>query len=297
MTMNSVNDRLADAEQDDKYDGYIVGTVVEHNDPLGIARVKVRIPELLDNDQGPIPWCLPSKKSPFGQGPNYGVYGTPKVGSPVRVSFQGGDPQHPVYECDEYLAAHANPKFSDPNTWGFKDPGGSELWVNSDTGAWEFTHQSGTTLKYDGAGNTHLHVANDLSEDVVGNETSTIGGDSTTTIQGSQSTAVQGNQDTTVQGNSTANIQGNRTESVQSAASLTADTITETAGSSISLNAPTITISGGALVTISGGGISLDAPSTSSTGTLSAGNGVSGTFQSKESKHITVQDGIITSIV
>lgn len=281
MTMNSVNDRLSDAEQDDKYDGFVVGTVVENNDPLGIARVKVRIPELLDSDQGPIPWCLPSKKSPFGQGPNYGVYGAPKIGSPVRVSFQGGDPHHPVYECDEYLAAHANPKFSNPNTWGFKDPGGSELWVNMDTGAWEFTHQSGTTLKYDGSGDVNLHVAKDLSEDVIGNQTSTIGG----------------NQDTTVQGNSTSNVQGNQTESVQSAASLSADTITETAGSSISLNAPTITISGSGLVTISGGGISLDAPSTSSTGSLSAGNGASGVFHSKENKTITVQDGIITSIL
>jgi hypothetical protein len=289
MTINSVNDRLQDAAEDDKYGGYIIGEVVENNDPDGVARIKVKVPNVLDSDQGPIPWCLPSKHSPFGQGNGYGVYGSPAVGSPVRIRFQDGDPNYPVYEADEYLKAHANPKFSNPKTWGFKDPGGSELFVNYETGAWEFTHQSGTTLKYDGDGDLNLHVAKDSTDDIVGNETTTVGGDSTKTVQG--------NQDTTVQGNSTANIQGNLTQSVQSAASLTADTITETAGSSISLNAPTITISGGALVTISGGSISLNAPSTSSSGILSAGNGATGVFTSKENKLVTVQDGIITSIV
>lgn len=222
MTMNSVNDRLADAEQDDKYGGYIVGTVVENNDPLGIARIKVQIPNLLDSDQGPIPWCLPSKKSPFGQGPGYGVYGSPKIGSPVRVSLQGGDPQHPVYECDEYLAAHANAKFQDPNTWGFKDPGGSELWVNMTTGAWEFTHQSGTTLKYDGQGDMNLHVAKDSTTDIVGKETVTVGSDSTKTIQGNLNFTVIGNATIDIHGSLAATVGGGASLDVVGDASLTA---------------------------------------------------------------------------
>lgn len=273
MTMNSVNDRLADAELDDKYDGYIVGTVVENNDPLGIARIKVQIPNLLDSDQGPIPWCLPSKKSPFGQGPGYGVYGSPKVGSPVRVSLQGGDPQHPVYECDEYLAAHANAKFKDPNTWGFKDPGGSELWVNMTTGAWEFTHQSGTFLKYDGQGDMTLHVAKDIAVDIVGNETTAVGGDETTTVEGNSTEAVQGDATETVQGNS----------------SLTADQVSVTANSSMQLTASST-------VTVGASTITLDAGRTETTGVLAAGNGASGTFLSKDDKVVVVSEGIVISI-
>lgn len=280
MTMNSVNDRLSDAEQDDKYEGLMVGTVVENNDPLGIARIKVQIPNLYDNNQGPIPWCLPSKKSPFGQGPGYGVYGTPKVGSPVRVSLQGGDPQHPVYECDEYLASHANAKFSDPNTWGFKDPGGSELWVNSSTGAWEFTHQSGTTIKHDGEGNVTVHVAKNLSEDVVGNETSTVGGDSTITVQGNLTQSVQGS--------STETVQGSSTETIQGSLSTTANQVTLTSNSTVQIN--------GSAVTVQADTITFDAGRSASTGVLAAGNGATGTFTSKENKTVTVHEGIITSI-
>lgn len=164
MSMNSVNDRLAEAESDLKYDGYTIGFVTENADPEGLGRIKIKIPNLLDTDQGPVPWCLPTRKSPFGQGPGYGVYGSPKVGSPVRISFQGGDPQYPVYEADEYLKANANPKFKEPDTWGYKDPAGNELFVNMTTGAWEFTHQSGLTLKYDGDGNLVQHVPKDNTQ-------------------------------------------------------------------------------------------------------------------------------------
>lgn len=174
--INSVNDRLQDAVSDDKYDGYIIGEVVENNDPDGIARIKVKVTNVLDSDQGPIPWCLPSKHSPFGQGLGYGVYGSPAVGSPVRLRFQNGDANYPVYEADEYLKAHANPKFKNPKTWGYKDPGGSELWVNYETGAWEWTHQSGNTIKYDGEGNLTTHV--------VENTTSTIGSNLSITVVG-----------------------------------------------------------------------------------------------------------------
>jgi Type VI secretion system/phage-baseplate injector OB domain/Gp5 C-terminal repeat (3 copies) len=184
MSTNSVNDRLEEATEDGKYEGYVIGTVTENNDPKGIARIQIKIANVLDTDQGPVPWCLPSKHSPFGQGSGYGVYGSPAVGSPVRITFQNGDPHYPVYEADEYLTAHANPKFKDPKTWGFKDPGGSELFVNYDTGAWEFTHQSGLSLKYDGDGNLTQYIPGDQTETIDGDQTETVGGDSNITIKG-----------------------------------------------------------------------------------------------------------------
>lgn len=243
-SMNSVNDRLQDAVADDKYDGYIIGEVIENDDPDGVARIKVKVSNVLDSDQGPIPWCLPSKHSPFGQGPGYGVYGSPAVGSPVRIRFQDGDPNYPVYEADEYLKAHANPKFKDPKTWGFKDPGGSELFVNYETGAWEFTHQSGDTLKYDGNGNVAYHVVANSTTQIDGNETRTVNGNVTDTTKGALTEEVQGdatvnlkqNLNFTVVGNAQINVHGNMTAQVDGVASITATGALNLAGNPINLN-------------------------------------------------------------
>jgi len=226
--MNSVNDRLEEAIEDAKYEGYVVGFVTENNDPKGVARVKVKIPQVLDTDQGPVPWCLPSKKSPFGQGMGYGVYGSPKIGSPVRITFQNGDPHYPVYECDEYLATHANPKFQDPNTWGYKDPGGSELFVNMTTGAWEWTHQTGSLFKYDGQGNLTVHN--------VKNETTQVDGNSQKTINGTLNFTVIGNATFDVQGSLQATVGGGATMNVTGDTNLTSSGAVNISGSTINLN-------------------------------------------------------------
>jgi hypothetical protein len=244
MTMNSVNDRLQEATADDKYDGAVIGEVVVNDDPVGISRIKVKIPNLLDSDQGPIPWCLPSKHSPFGQGPGYGVYGTPAVGSPVRIRFQNGDPSYPIYEADEYLAAHANPKFKDPKTWGYKDPGGSELWVNYETGAWEWTHQSGDSIKYDGQGNVEIHDVANSKTTIDGNETTETKGTLTETVTGAVTTEYKSSLNFTVVGNAQINVQGSLNAQVGAGATLAVTgttNITSTgsvniSGSSVNLN-------------------------------------------------------------
>lgn len=226
--MNSVNDRLVEAEEDAKYSGQAIGYVTTNVDPDGIGRIQVRIPNVLDTDQGEVPWCLPTRISPFGQGPGYGVYGSPKLGSPVRVSFQNGDPHYPIYESDEYLKAHANPKFKTPDTWGFKDPGGSELFVNMTTGQWEFTHQSGTFLKYDGQGNVVLNVVKD--------STTTVGGNEATTIQGTLNFTVVGDVVLNAQSNVTANITGNLDVDVGGTTNISSSGAVNITGSTVNLN-------------------------------------------------------------
>lgn len=242
--LNSTNDRLAESVEDQKYEGYLIGFVVENVDPDGCARIKVKIPNVMEPDKGPVPWCLPTKDSPFGQGSDYGVYGSPKIGSPVRITFQNGDANYPVYENDMYLKKDANPKFKTPDTWGFKDPSGNELFVNMTEGRWEFTHSSGTTLKYDGQGNMMLHVAKDQTDDVVGKRTTTIGSDDTLTIQGNSATTVQGNETTnvsgslnlTVTGATVLNANGGLTVNVQGTATVTASGPLNVQGNPINLN-------------------------------------------------------------
>lgn len=234
--INSVNDRLQDATQDDVYDGYIIGTVVENNDPDGIARIKVRVTNVMDSDLGPIPWCLPSKHSPFGQGQGYGVYGSPAVGSPVRIKFQDGDPNYPVYEADEYLKAHANPKFLSPKTWGYKDPGGSELWVDYETGAWEWTHQSGDTVKYDGQGNVTVYIKGNSKTQIEGNEETATTGTLTKTVDGNVTTEYKSNLNFTVVGSAQINVQGNLDAQVGGTANVTSGGAMNLRGSTINLN-------------------------------------------------------------
>lgn len=236
MSLNSVNDRLGDADADAAYDGLMLGTVSTNEDPKGIARIKVKVPNVYDTDQGDVPWVLPSKKSPFGQGPGYGVYGSPWLGSPVRVSFQNGDPHYPVYECDEYLAAHANPKFASPKTWGYKDPVGNELYVNMETGAWEFTHQSGLTVKYDGDGNMMVHVPKDSTTDIGGNETETVTGNSQKTVNGTLNLTVQGNAVVSAQSNLQIDVGGNLEITAGGNITMAASGSVDISGSTVNLN-------------------------------------------------------------
>lgn len=165
MTVNTVNDKLAEAESDSDYSGYLIGVVVDNVDPMGLSRIKVRIPDLFEPDHGPVPWIGPHKKSPFGIGANFGVYGSPAIGAKVRVKLQNNDPHYALYEADEYDKGVANAKFKSPKTWGFKDPGGSELFVNYETQQWEFTHSSGLSLKYDGNGNCTLTSPASITQD------------------------------------------------------------------------------------------------------------------------------------
>src|ERR1700693_5312455 len=99
MSMSSGNDRINEASMDELEEGYLVGTVIANNDPLGLNRVQVTIPDILDSNQGPVPWIGPHAYSPFGQGSGYGVYGSPAVGSEVKVKFQEGKANYGFYEA------------------------------------------------------------------------------------------------------------------------------------------------------------------------------------------------------
>lgn len=171
--INSANDRINEATTDATDEGYIIGEVVENIDPDGIGRVKVKIPQLFDIGQSAVPWIGAHRQSPFGFGPNFGVYGSPQIGSKIRVKFQEGSAHYGLSEADEYNKAIANSKFKPPDTWGFKDPSGNELFVNLTTKAWEFTHASGTSIKYNAQG--------DDTQDIKGRLDITVA--STTTIK------------------------------------------------------------------------------------------------------------------
>ncbi|PJF46921.1 MAG: hypothetical protein D6709_07670 [Chloroflexi bacterium] len=76
----------------DRVNGVVIGVVTNNNDPLGLGRVKVRLPHL-----GPMPpieshWCRVA--APMA-GAMRGFYAIPEVNDEVLVAFEHGDVNYP----------------------------------------------------------------------------------------------------------------------------------------------------------------------------------------------------------
>ncbi len=189
----TTNDSITKGE--DYTVGYYVGTVTVNVDPLGIARVQAHVDELYDTQQGEVPFIGPIKESPFGFGTGakgqYGWYGSPQVGSKIKVELQNGDEHNALY-TPLYTVPDAHPWFNAPTRWGFVDPTGNSLQVDMSANTWTFTHSSGDQVSYDATGdritliqgNENLSVAKDRTSDIQGNDTLTVGKKLTIIVQG-----------------------------------------------------------------------------------------------------------------
>lgn len=208
MGFASTNEKVDQAGQDSGDKGYMIGTVVENEDPEGLNRIKVKIPNFWDPGQGELPWVGPHPYSPFGIGQDFGTYGAPAIGAQVKVLLQDGDSNYGFYEASLYSKANANAKFKSPKTWGFKDPSGNELFVDMEHEDWQFTHSSGTTIFHDKDGNLTVHVVKDQLTTVDGKVdtkvTDTVkldaGGNITIITAGNCDLTASGNVDVTASG-------------------------------------------------------------------------------------------------
>lgn len=89
------------------YYGKYRGFVVSQEDPKNLGRVKVRVPQI-SSDKKIETWAWPSGNS---AGDDFGDFMIPPVGAPVWVTFENGDPQHPVYEGGQWgRTAHQPPE-------------------------------------------------------------------------------------------------------------------------------------------------------------------------------------------
>ena len=77
-----------------RYYGKYEGVVTDTADPLGIGRLRARIPAVLGEDveSG---WCLPC--AVFGGGLERGLLFVPEVGDTVWVEFAAGDLSRPIW--------------------------------------------------------------------------------------------------------------------------------------------------------------------------------------------------------
>jgi Type VI secretion system/phage-baseplate injector OB domain len=68
-----------------RFFGKFLGIVVDNNDPKGLSRVKVRVPEVFDGET--TGWAQPCELS----GPGIGIAAVPAVNSLVFVEWPAGD--------------------------------------------------------------------------------------------------------------------------------------------------------------------------------------------------------------
>ncbi len=78
---------------ENKYYGKYRAIVSDNKDPGNMARIKVKIPELL-GDEAETGWALPclslrNEENPFSY--------IPKIGSNVWVEFEGGNLDYPIW--------------------------------------------------------------------------------------------------------------------------------------------------------------------------------------------------------
>ncbi len=83
---------------DPRYTALYMGEVVDHEDPEGLGRVRVRVPGLLEPASA---WAWPL--GTLGGGSNQrGFFCVPEKGAEVGVLFHQGDVDHPHYLCGHW---------------------------------------------------------------------------------------------------------------------------------------------------------------------------------------------------
>ncbi len=75
-----------------RFYGKYRGVVSDINDPDDMGRIRVKVPEILDDVESP--WALPC--APYS-GDGVGIYTVPPVGTGVWIEFEAGDPARPIW--------------------------------------------------------------------------------------------------------------------------------------------------------------------------------------------------------
>lgn len=141
MPLGTVADTL---NQEEDYAGkFFLGLVFDNNDPEDADRIRATIPELYTEDN--CPWIGPSKFSPFGQGPGFGMFGSPQKGSQVLIVLQEGNPKYPMYLgsllFSKNKTSEQKREFHN-EAWGFVDPSGNKFIVDMKTQTLTFVHST-----------------------------------------------------------------------------------------------------------------------------------------------------------
>ena len=111
-----------------KYYSSYRGFVVDRNDPLGLGRLQLLIPQVTGNNPYKY-WALP-KGVYSGEG--YGSQVIPQNGDLVWVEFEGGCPEVPIWNHGHFGMGEmpTDAELQDKNTYWFLSPQGNLLLAN-----------------------------------------------------------------------------------------------------------------------------------------------------------------------
>lgn len=119
MTTANLENPMGDA----RFFGMYEGVVYDRDDPLGVGRVRIEIPGLMDNPASAWAWPI---GMPGSGSKGQGMKWVPKVGAEVAVWFKQGDP-----DCPRYVSG----LWGDATDEGTEVPGGMQkITQNIETG-------------------------------------------------------------------------------------------------------------------------------------------------------------------
>ena len=119
----------ANEEIDNEY----VGVVENHEDPLKLGRLQVRVPELYgDIPTEHIPWANPC--TGFGGGKGYGIFMIPPPGSKVRIRLFRGHPWTPEWTSAHWFEKEppTESQLTSPHNYLIKTPKGHLIDLHDD---------------------------------------------------------------------------------------------------------------------------------------------------------------------
>jgi uncharacterized protein involved in type VI secretion and phage assembly len=132
----------------DRYLGKFSGVVLDNNDPDGLCRINVQVPDVLSGSTG---WCLPAL--PYA-GDGVGLALVPPVGASVWVEWPGGDLGRPPVWSGAYWSSGNGVPGAGHGTILLVTPGGHKIEVSDDNSAITLTASGGASISLDSNGIT-----------------------------------------------------------------------------------------------------------------------------------------------
>lgn len=134
--------RLFGLEHFGRYYGIYKGFVSDNDDPEGLGRLKLSVPQVYGNGKTYEYWAFP-KGMYAGKG--YGQFVIPEKGDAVWVQFENGDSRFPVWEFGWFGRGEV-PEGASPSVKIFKTPSGHTIMLDDANDSIEITKKNGVKI-------------------------------------------------------------------------------------------------------------------------------------------------------